>query len=105
MDSMTQLPEWNGMDAILVVIDQFSKLAKMVSTKTIVTAFDSVKLLFDMWVKYDRMPQFIISNKDAKFMAGFWKHLFQNVGTKLSINMTFHPQTNGQKKRFNEVLN
>jgi hypothetical protein len=29
MDFMMQLPEWNGMDAILVLINQFSKLAKM----------------------------------------------------------------------------
>jgi hypothetical protein len=71
MDSMTQLPKWNGMDAILVVSDQFSKLTKMVLTKTIVTAFDSVKFFFDMWVKYHGMPQFIISDRDAKFTVGF----------------------------------
>jgi hypothetical protein len=27
---MTQLFKWNGMDVILMVVDQFSKLAKMV---------------------------------------------------------------------------
>ncbi len=30
MDFMTQFLEWNGMDAILVVVDCFSKLANMV---------------------------------------------------------------------------
>lgn len=40
MDFMTQLPKWNGMDAILMVIDQFSKLAKVVPTKIIITTFD-----------------------------------------------------------------
>jgi hypothetical protein len=53
---MTQLPEWNGMDAILVVVDQFSKLAKMTLTKTIVTTFDWTKLFFHMWVKHHEMP-------------------------------------------------
>ncbi len=43
MDFMTQLPEW--MDAILVVVDRFSKLAKMAPTKTITIIFDLVKLL------------------------------------------------------------
>jgi len=28
MDFMTQLSKWNGMDAILVVVDQLSKLVK-----------------------------------------------------------------------------
>jgi hypothetical protein len=70
-----------------------------------VTTFDWTKLFFDMWVKHHGMPQFIVNDGDAKFMMGFWKHLFQNVGTKLSINMTFHPQTNGQIERFNGVSN
>ncbi len=35
----------------------------------------------------------------------FWKHLFQKVGTKLSFNVTFHPQMDGQTKRVDGVLN
>ncbi len=56
------------------------------------TTFDSIKLLFNMWVKHRRMPQFIVSDRDAKFTTSFWKHLFQ----KLSFNMTFYPQINDQ---------
>jgi len=48
MDFMTRLPKWNGMDAILVVVDQFSKLMKMALTKMIMTTFDLAKLFFDM---------------------------------------------------------
>ncbi len=40
MDFMTQLLEWNGMNAILVVVDQFSKLEKMALIKIIATTFD-----------------------------------------------------------------
>jgi hypothetical protein len=76
MEFMTWLFEWNGMDAIFVVVDRFSKLAKMAPIKTITTTFDSVKLFFDMWVRHHMMPQFIISDRDAKFMTGFYKHLF-----------------------------
>jgi hypothetical protein len=64
------------MDAILVVINQFSKMVKMAPTKMIATTFNLAKLFFDMWVMHHGMPQFIISHKDAKFMMGFWKHLF-----------------------------
>jgi hypothetical protein len=51
------------------------------------------------------MPSFIISNRGAKFTTSFWKHLFWKVGTKLSFSMTFHPQTDGQIKKVNRVLN
>jgi hypothetical protein len=33
MHFMTQLPEWNGMDIILIIIDQFSKLVENGSNK------------------------------------------------------------------------
>jgi hypothetical protein len=91
IDFMSQLLKWNGMHAILMIVDKFSKLAKVAPSKIIITTFDLVELLFDMWVKHHRMLQFIISNKDAKFTMHFWKHLFQKVGTKLSFNITFHP--------------
>ncbi len=90
----------NGMNAILMVIDQFSKLAKLAPTKMITTTFDSTKLLFDMWFKHHGMPQFIMTDRDTKFIACFWKHLFQKVGT-MSFSTPFHPQINGQIKRVN----
>ncbi len=44
MEFMNQLLEWNGMDAIFVVVDRLSKLVKIVPTKTITTTFDLAKL-------------------------------------------------------------
>jgi hypothetical protein len=40
VDFMTQLLEWSKMDTILVVINQFSKMAKMAPIKTITMTFD-----------------------------------------------------------------
>jgi len=54
----------------------------------IVTTFDSTKLFFDMWIRHHRMLQFIVIDRDTKFMVGFWKQLFKKVGMKLSFNMT-----------------
>jgi hypothetical protein len=48
MDFITQLLEWNGVDVIFMVVDRFSKLAKMAPTKTITTTFNLAKLFFDM---------------------------------------------------------
>jgi hypothetical protein len=56
MNFMTQLPKWNGMNAILLVVDKLSKLAKMAPTKMITTTFDSAKLFFNMWVKHHGIP-------------------------------------------------
>jgi len=37
----------------------------------------------------------IVLDRDEKFTSKFWKELFIGLGTKLSFNRTYHPQTNG----------
>ena len=37
-------------------------------------------------------------------MANFWKSLFKGLDTKLNFSTAYHPQTNGQTKRVNQVL-
>jgi hypothetical protein len=69
---MMQLLEWN-MNAILVVVDQLSKLAKIAPTKTIVATFNSTKLFPDMWIKHHGVFQFIMSDRDVKFTNKFFE--------------------------------
>jgi hypothetical protein len=58
-----------------------------------------------MWVRHHGMLEVIVSDQNAKFTLEFWTLLVKKVGTKLKFSMHFHPQTNGQSKRFNGILN
>ena len=49
-------------------------------------------------------PKKIISDRDTKFTSKFWKILFADLGTKMNLNTAYHPQTNGQTDRVNQVL-
>ncbi len=75
----------NGTDAILMIFDQFSKLETMVPIKMIMTSFDLAKLFFDMWVRHDEMPEFIISDKDTKFMTSTNLSFVSEGGDKIVI--------------------
>jgi hypothetical protein len=60
---MEHLKGFSPLDAILVVVDHFSRLANIVTSKTIMTTFNSTNLFFDtMRVWHDKMPHYIIND-------------------------------------------
>ena len=50
------------------------------------------------------LPKRIVSDCDAKFTLKFWTSLFQAVGTQLNFSTAYHPQTDGQTERVNQVI-
>ena len=50
------------------------------------------------------MPVPIVSYRDPRFTAHFWKVFQRAMGTQLIMSTAFHPQTNGQSKRTIQVL-
>jgi transposase InsO family protein len=46
----------------------------------------------------------IISDREAQFIAQFWKQLQHALGTKLIRSSAYHPQTDGQTERINQIL-
>src|SRR5438105_14432764 len=55
-------------------------------------------------VCFDVMPMIIISDRGPQFVARFWEQLQESLGTKLIHSSAYHPQTNGQVERVNQVL-
>ncbi|KAL3688559.1 hypothetical protein R1sor_014868 [Riccia sorocarpa] len=105
MDFITKLPESSGHDAILVIVDRFSKLARFIPTLGTATAFTTAKTFLDGWWRFYGLPRSIVSDRDPKFTSAFWKHLYRKMQTKLLFSTAFHPQTDGQTEKVNSVLN
>ena len=95
MDLITPLPVSNGYDAVLVVMDRFTKMMKVIPTKSTVTAKQLATQFIDRVLCEHGIPATIISDRDSKFMSAFWQHLFEALQTKLCPSTAFHPESDG----------
>jgi transposase InsO family protein len=50
------------------------------------------------------IPKAILSNRDIQFTSNFWRGLFKGFGTSLNFSTTYHPQSDGETKRVNQVI-
>ena len=105
MDLITQLPRTKeGNDAIVVIVDKYSKMIHCIATQTTVTAPQLAKLFFNEIVKHHGLPSSIISDRDPRFTSSFWQQLWKQLGTKLAMSTAYHPQTDGQTERANRTI-
>ncbi|TYJ96729.1 ty3-gypsy retrotransposon protein [Cucumis melo var. makuwa] len=105
MDFITGLPRTlRGFIVIWVVVDRLTKLAHFVPGKSTYTASKWVQLYMSEIVRLHGVPVSIVSDRDARFTFKFWKGLQTAMGTRLDFSTAFHPQTDGQTERLNQVL-
>ena len=50
------------------------------------------------------VPVSIGSDRDARFTSLFWKGFQKAMGTTLDMSTAFHPQTDEQTERVNQVM-
>ncbi|WVZ50706.1 hypothetical protein U9M48_001938 [Paspalum notatum var. saurae] len=62
-------------------------------------------------IKLDKAPGFrvdangtIVSDRETQFTSHFWKRLHESMDTRLNFSSAYHPQTDGQTKRTNQIL-
>jgi transposase InsO family protein len=50
------------------------------------------------------VPKKIVSNRGTQFTSKFWERLHETLDTQLHFSSAYHPQTNGQAERVNQIL-
>jgi transposase InsO family protein len=50
------------------------------------------------------VPKKIVSDRGTQFTSKFWERLHETLDTQLSFSSFYHPQTNGQIERVNQIL-
>lgn len=104
LDFVEGLPLSGAANAILVVVDKFSKFAHFIPLKHPFSAASVARLFMDHIFKLHGMPGAIISDRDRVFTSRLWQLLFQLAGTELRMSTSYHPQSDGQTERVNQCL-
>jgi hypothetical protein len=106
MDFVTGLPPGgpNNFNAILVVVDRFSKRARFLPCHKEDTAMDTALLFWNSIIYDVGCPRYIITDRDPKFTSEFWRNLYDLCGTQLKFSTAYHPQTDGLAERMIQTL-
>jgi transposase InsO family protein len=103
MDFITDLPESEGCRTIWVIVDRFTKMAHFVALREKTAAAVARQFVNHIW-KLHGLPDDIVSDRDTAFTSKFWKEVMTFLGIKQRMSTAFHPQTDGQTERVNQVL-
>ncbi|GAA0158054.1 hypothetical protein LIER_15176 [Lithospermum erythrorhizon] len=104
MDFIKGIPTSNKKNAILVVVDRFTKYSHFIAFSHPATTLTVAQLFLDHIHKLHGMPTHISSDRDRVFLSEMWQELFTMLGTKLQYSTSYHPQTDGQTERVNQCL-
>ena len=110
LDFITELPlstdPTTGIeyDAILVITDRLTKYAYFLPWKTTATAEDVAYELIRTIIANHEVPDEIILNRNKFFISKVWTTLLALLGVIRKLSTSFHPQTDGQTERINQIV-
>jgi hypothetical protein len=108
LDFITQLPSsyigTKEYDAILVIVDRYTKFAKFIPTTTDITAAEFAALFHDNIELQYGSPRGIVSDRDTRITSKFWAEVCAYSLIKRRMSTAFHPQTDRQTEILNRIL-
>lgn len=105
IDFVTGLPmSKDGMDCLATITDKFTKRILLVPGKITYTGEEWATAVINALCVADwGIPTVIISDRDPKFVKGFWRGVFALLKTDLLFSTASHAQTDGQSERTNQT--
>jgi transposase InsO family protein len=94
----------SGYDSIWVTVDRLTKVAHFIPVKTTYSGLQLAELYMLRIVCLHGVRKKIVSDIGTQFTSRFWERLHETLDTQLCFSSAYHPQTDGQTKRVNQIL-
>jgi transposase InsO family protein len=105
MDFVNGLPRTpRGNDSIWVIVDRVTEVAHLIPVHTTYGGDKLARLYINNILKLHGVPKSLIFDRGTQFVSKFWRSLHKALKTKLDYSSAYHPQTDDQTERVNQVL-
>jgi hypothetical protein len=86
------------------IVDRLTKVAHFIPVKTTYSSAKLVEHYISRIMCLHGVPKKIVSNRGSQFTSKFWDKLHESMDTKLNFCSAYHPYTDGQTERTNQIL-
>jgi hypothetical protein len=104
VDLIGPLPMLKGKDAILNIVDHYTKQLHLFPVTTQITADGVASIYFDYIFPLHGIPRKIISDQGPQFAARSIRALLKQLGIDAGLTTAYHPQANGQVEHKNQEV-
>ena len=118
LDFITGLPVSKGFNAILTVVDLYTKMAHFLPCTKEISSEETAIIVMREVCRHHDLPDSIISDHGPQFVSKFWKHLFvgkhvppdgtgckmQRTGSQQNRPRSVPNRSEGQKCKYAEKL-
>ena len=104
MDFIETLPTSSGYDAILVIVNCFSKQGIFIPMTINCTSEDLATLFVLHVFSKHRVPQHVTSDRGPESISRFFHSLGKALDMRLHFTSGYHPEGDGQTERTNQTL-
>ena len=104
-DAVCGLPKTkHGYDAIQVYVDRLTKLKRFAATHTSDGSVQLAGATLRAIIGPHGMPKSLVSDRDPRITARFWKELQRLLGSEVNLSTAQHAQSDGQSEREIQTL-
>jgi len=91
----------NGKDAIVVIMNRFTKIVRLKTTMMSVSSEEIAKVYWDKIWKLHRVPRKILSDRGLQFALKFMEKFMKALETTRQLSTAYYPQIDRQTERIN----